>query len=54
MGLVLTATAGLCIWIILWATNLFSGFDSILIGIVMVLVAVGVHNLLPFLPGRRG
>ena len=40
MGLILTATAGLCIWIVLWAINLFSGFDSILIGIVMVLIAI--------------
>ncbi len=54
MGLILTATAGLCIWIVLWATNLFSGFDSILIGIVMVLIAIVVHNLMPHLPGRRG
>jgi hypothetical protein len=54
MGLIITATAGLCIWIVLWATNLFSGFDSIMIGIVMVLIAIGVRQLLPYLPGRRG
>ena len=54
MGLILTATAGLCIWIVLWAVNLFSGFDSILIGIVMVLIAIGIHNVMPYLPGRRG
>lgn len=54
MGLILTGTAGLCLWIILWALNLFSGFDAILIGIVMVLVAIALRNLLPFLPGRRG
>jgi hypothetical protein len=54
MGLILTATAGLCIWIVLWATDLFSGFDSILIGIVMVLVAFAVHNLMPYLRERRG
>jgi hypothetical protein len=53
MGLILTGTAGLCIWLVLWATNLFGGFDSILIGIVMVLVAIALRNLLPFLPGRR-
>ena len=29
------------------------GFDAILIAILMVLVAIGVRNLLPFLPGRR-
>jgi len=49
---ILTATAGLCLWIILWSLNI-SGLDSILIGIVMVLIALGVRQLLPFLPGRR-
>jgi hypothetical protein len=53
MGLVLTATAGLCLWIIIWALNV-SGLDAILLAIVMVLVAIGIRNLLPFLPGRRG
>ncbi len=53
MGVILTAAAGLCLWILLWSLNI-SGFDAILIAIVMVLVALGVRNLLPFLPGRRG
>jgi hypothetical protein len=52
MGLVLTATAGLCIWIIIWALNV-SGLDALFIGIGMILLAIGVHNLLPYLPGRR-
>ncbi len=52
MGLVLTTTAGLCIWIIIWALNV-SGLDAVLIAIVMILIAIGVRNLLPFLPGRR-
>jgi hypothetical protein len=52
MGLVLTTTVGLCIWIIIWALNV-SGLDAVLIAIVMVLIAIGVRNLLPFLPGRR-
>jgi hypothetical protein len=52
MGLILTATAGLCLWIVLWALNV-SGLDAILIAVVMVLIAVGIHQLLPFLPGRR-
>jgi hypothetical protein len=52
MGLILTATAGLCLWIILWALNV-SGFDAILIDVVMVLIALGIQQLLPFLPGRR-
>jgi hypothetical protein len=53
MGLILTATAGLCIWIIVWSLSV-SGLDAILIAVVMVLIAIGVRNLLPFLPGRRG
>jgi hypothetical protein len=53
MGIVLTTTAGLCLWIILWATLGLSGLDAILIAIAMVLVATGVHNLWPFIPGRR-
>jgi hypothetical protein len=52
MGLVLTATAGLALWIIIWSLNV-SGFDAILIAVVMVLLAIGIRNLLPFLPGRR-
>jgi hypothetical protein len=53
MGLIITATAGLCLWLVLWALNIFSGFDGILIATAMVLVAIGVRNLLPFLPGRQ-
>lgn len=52
MGLILTATAGLCLWIILWSLSV-SGLDAILIAVVMVLIAIGVRQLLPFLPGRR-
>lgn len=52
MGLIVTATAGLTLWIILWALNI-SGFDAILIAVLMVLVAVAVRGLLPYLPGRR-
>jgi len=52
MGLIITATAGLCLWIILWALNV-GGFDAILIAVLMVLGAVALRNLLPYLPGRR-
>lgn len=52
MGLILTTTAGLCLWIIIWALNV-SGLDAIGLALVMVLIAIGVRNLLPFLPGRR-
>jgi VanZ family protein len=53
MGLIFTATTGLCIWIVLWALGV-SGFDAILIVVLMVLIAVAVRQLIPFLPGRRG
>ena len=52
MGLIITATIGLCLWIFIWSLNV-SGLDAIMLAIVMVLVAIGVRNLLPFLPGRR-
>jgi hypothetical protein len=52
MGLILTATAGLCLWIVLWALNV-SGFDAILIAVLMVLIAIAVRNVIPYLPGRR-
>lgn len=52
MGLILTATAGLSLWIVLWALNV-SGFDAILVVVLMVLIAVAVRQLIPFLPGRR-
>ncbi len=52
MGLIITATAGLCLWLILWSLNV-SGFDAIMIAVVMVLVAIGVRNLMPFMPGKR-
>jgi hypothetical protein len=52
MGLILTATAGLCLWIVLWSLGI-SGFDAILIGILMVLIAIAVRGVIPYLPGRR-
>lgn len=53
MGLVLTATAGLIVWLVLWAVNAASGFDAIMIGIGVFLLAIAVHGVLPYLPGRR-
>ena len=52
MGLILTATAGLCLWIILWAINI-KAFDGIQIVGLMVVIALVVRQLLPYLPGRR-
>jgi hypothetical protein len=52
MALVVTGTAGLVLWIILWALNV-SGFDGILIAIAMVLVVIGIRNVVPYLTGRK-
>jgi hypothetical protein len=52
MGLVLSATAGLCLWIILWSLKI-SGFDGMLIVLGIVVLAICIRNVLPFLPGRR-
>ena len=52
MGLVLTATAALSVWIILWALKV-SAFDGMLVVAGILFVAYGLWNLLPFLPSRR-
>jgi len=46
MALVITGTLGLCLWIVLWALNV-SGFDAILIAIVMVLAVTAIRTVLP-------
>lgn len=52
MALVITATAGLCLWIVLWALNL-SGLDGMLIAVTMVLIVTAVRNVVPYLTGRK-
>jgi hypothetical protein len=52
MALVITGTAGLCLWIVLWAVGV-SGFDGILIAVLMVLVVLGLREVVPHLMGRR-
>jgi hypothetical protein len=52
MGLVITATIGLVIWIVLWSLNV-SGFDSILIAIAMVLIVIGLQQIAPLLSGKK-
>jgi hypothetical protein len=52
MALVITGTFGLCVWIVLWALNV-SGFDALLIGIVLVLIVTALRNVGPRLTGRK-
>jgi hypothetical protein len=52
MGVVITATVGLAIWIVLWALKV-SGFDSILIAVGLILIATALRNVVPNLTRRR-
>ena len=48
MAYVITGTFGLCVWIILWALNV-SGFDALLIGIVLILIVTALRGVVPYL-----
>jgi hypothetical protein len=52
MGLVLTATAGLVIWIVLWALG-SKGFDAFMLSAAIILVGASLKILSGYLPGRR-
>jgi hypothetical protein len=52
MGLVLTATAGLIVWIVLWALG-SKGFDAFLLSAAIILVGASLRILSGHLPGRR-
>jgi len=52
MVVLFTTVAGLCLWIVLWALGL-----KALVGISLVLFlvgcAIGIQQMLSYLPGRR-
>ena len=52
MGLILTVTAGLVIWIVLWALGT-KGFDAFMITAAVILVGASLRILSGYLPGRR-
>ena len=52
MGLILTVTAGLVGWIVLWALGA-KGVDAFLLATVVILVGVTLKILSGYLPGRR-
>jgi hypothetical protein len=52
MGLVLTATTGLVVWIVLWALGT-KGFDAFLLASAIILVGASLKILSGYLPGRR-
>jgi hypothetical protein len=53
MGILLTFTAGLALWIVLWGTGMMKSFDAFMIPMVMVLLAATVRVVVPHLPGKR-
>ncbi|HEY3829561.1 MAG TPA: hypothetical protein VGL57_10235 [Solirubrobacteraceae bacterium] len=52
MGLVVAVTAGLMVWIVLWALGA-KGFDAFMLAAVIMLVGGGLRILSGYLPGRR-
>ncbi|HKH79157.1 MAG TPA: hypothetical protein VK272_11245 [Solirubrobacteraceae bacterium] len=52
MGLVLTVTAGLVVWIVLWALGT-QGLDAGLLALAIILVGASLKILSGYLPGRR-
>jgi hypothetical protein len=52
MGLILTTTAGLVLWIVLWAIGVKS-FDAFLLTLFLIILAVTARMILPSLPGSR-
>jgi hypothetical protein len=52
MGLILTVTAGLIVWIVLWSIS-DKGFDAFLLTAAIGLVGASLRILAGYLPGRR-
>jgi hypothetical protein len=52
VGLILTVTAGLVVWVVLWALGA-KGFDAFLLAGAIILVGASLKILSSYLPGRR-
>ena len=52
MGLVLATTAGRVIWIVLWSLG-YSGLDSGLLALVVIVLGAAGRIALRYLPGGR-
>jgi hypothetical protein len=52
MGFILTVTAGLVVWVVLWALGT-KGFDGFLLAAVIILVGASLKILSGYLPSRR-
>jgi hypothetical protein len=52
MGLVVTTTFGLVLWIVLWAIGA-KALDAFLIAAVVIMLGATARILAPYLPGRE-
>ncbi len=52
MGLIVTFTAGLVVWIVLWALG-SKGFDAFMLATLITVVGASLRILGGYLPGRR-
>ena len=52
MGLLLTWTAGLVLWIVLWAIDA-KAFDAFMLTVLLLVTAAIGHIVWPMLPGNR-
>jgi len=52
MGLVAATTAGLVVWIVLWALGV-KAIDSFMITILIVVIGLAARMIAPTLPGNR-
>jgi hypothetical protein len=53
MGLILTVSAGLVVWIVLWSLG-SKGFDAFMLAVAIILLGATLKILSGYLPGRRG
>jgi hypothetical protein len=52
MGFILTVTAGLITWIVLWALGA-KGFDAFMVTAAIIVVGATLRIVTGYLPGRR-
>ncbi|MGH2875600.1 MAG: hypothetical protein ACRDK7_05240 [Solirubrobacteraceae bacterium] len=52
MGFVLTITAGLVLWVVVWALGM-AGFDGFIFATAIILAGATVRLLAGYLPGRH-
>jgi hypothetical protein len=52
MGLLLTVTVALVIWIVIWALG-SSGLDAGLLALAIIVLGAAMRLLAGYLPGRR-